>query len=170
MSVRVSPMQLNTVKSDAVSAKTASFPTLKFACYQIIVYLCTVKNKSSKNTGIRPSRSCWPTNNKKNMKRLLLLSLLFMSVAALSSAHDYNVRDYGAKGDGKTLDHVAVNQAIEACVAGGGGRVVLPAGTYLCGSIRMKSNVELHLTAGGKDPGSTCGVEGIRRERGVWCA
>ena len=92
----------------------------------------------------------WPTNNKKNMKRLLLLSLLFMSVAALSLAHDYNVRDYGAKGDGKTLDHVAVNQAIEACVAGGGGRVVLPAGTYLCGSIRMKSNVELHLTAGAR--------------------
>lgn len=60
----------------------------------------------------------------------------------------YNVRDYGAKGDGKTLDHGAVNRAIDACVKDGGGRVFLPAGTYLCGSIRMKSNVELHLAAG----------------------
>ena len=43
----------------------------------------------------------------------------------------YDVRDYGANGNGTTLDHGAINKAIEAAAAGGGGQVVLPAGTYL---------------------------------------
>lgn len=58
--------------------------------------------------------------------------------------------NYGAIGNGKVLDHHAINAAIDSYVAHGGGRVVLPAGTYLCGSIRMKSHVELHLMAGSK--------------------
>ena len=60
----------------------------------------------------------------------------------------YDVRDYGAKGDGRTLDHLAINRAIDACVAGGGGQVRVPAGTYLCGSIHLKSRVDLHLMDG----------------------
>lgn len=68
----------------------------------------------------------------------------------LAKANDYNVMDYGARADGRTLDHQAINTAIDSCVAHGGGRVVLPAGTYLCGSIRMKSHVELHLMTGAK--------------------
>jgi polygalacturonase len=62
----------------------------------------------------------------------------------------FNVRDYGAKGDGRTLDHGAINRAIEACTASGGGQVLLPAGVYLAGSIRLKSNVDLHLAAGAR--------------------
>ncbi|MBR5747430.1 MAG: exo-poly-alpha-D-galacturonosidase, partial [Prevotella sp.] len=81
-------------------------------------------------------------------KTFTILSLLLLSLGIQSQ--NYNVRDYGAKGDGKTLDHVAINKAIDACVAGGGGQVLLPAGTYLCGSIRLKSNVDLHLMAGAK--------------------
>lgn len=81
------------------------------------------------------------------MKRLLLLLNCFVALH-LFAAVDYNVKDFGAKGDGKTLDHIAINAAIEKCVADGGGRVVLPTGTYLCGSIRLKSNVELHITPG----------------------
>lgn len=73
--------------------------------------------------------------------------LLFAALYSYASG-EYNVREYGATGDGKTLDHIAINTAIDSCVAHGGGRVVLPAGTYLCGSIRLKSNVELHLSAG----------------------
>jgi len=60
----------------------------------------------------------------------------------------YNVRDYGAKGDGTTLDSPAINAAIEAAVNDGGGQVLLPAGTYLSGSIRLKSNIDLHLAPG----------------------
>ena len=83
------------------------------------------------------------------MKRILL-SLSFIIVSMTLCANSYNVRDYGAKGDGKVLDHTAINKAIDACTAGGGGQVVVPAGTYLCGSIRLKSNVDLHLMTGAK--------------------
>lgn len=60
----------------------------------------------------------------------------------------YSVRAYGARGDGKTVDTPSVNRAIEAAAAAGGGTVHFPAGTYLCFSIRLKSNVGLYLDAG----------------------
>ena len=60
----------------------------------------------------------------------------------------YSVRAYGARGDGRTVDTPAVNRAIEAAAAAGGGTVHFPAGTYLCFSIRLKSNITLHLDAG----------------------
>lgn len=79
----------------------------------------------------------------------------------------FNVRNYGATGDGKTLDTAAINRAIEAAAAGGGGTVVFPAGTYQCFSIRLKSRVHLYLSAGaaivGADspqPGQTTGYDG----------
>ena len=68
--------------------------------------------------------------------------------AATAATGIYNVRDYGAVGDGATLDSPAINAALEAAAADGGGTVLLPPGTYLSGSIRMKSNIELHLQAG----------------------
>lgn len=78
---------------------------------------------------------------------MMLLPLYLM---AANTTSVYNVKYYGAKGDGKALDHVAINKAIEAANKVGGGQVVLPAGIYLCGSIRLKSNVDLHLMAGAK--------------------
>jgi polygalacturonase len=60
----------------------------------------------------------------------------------------FDVRKYGATGDGKTLDSDAVNRAIEAAVAAGGGVVVFPAGSYLCFSIHLKSQMHLHLLQG----------------------
>ena len=60
----------------------------------------------------------------------------------------FDVRNYGATGDGKTLDTDAVNRAIEAAAAAGGGVVVFPAGQYLCFSIHLKSHVRLHLEEG----------------------
>lgn len=82
-----------------------------------------------------------------NTHRLLVLALLCASALSLF-AKDYIVTDYGAKGDGKSLDSKAINTAITTAAANGGGRVVVPAGSYLCGSIRLKSNIELHLEAG----------------------
>ena len=86
------------------------------------------------------------------MKTKVLCGVLLMLIVQVAQAATgvYHVRDYGAKGDGKTLDHIAINKAIEAANTDGGGQVVLSAGTYLCGSIRMKSNVDLHLTAGAR--------------------
>lgn len=60
----------------------------------------------------------------------------------------FDVRTYGATGDGKTLDTDAVNRAIEAASSSGGGMVVFPPGTYLCFSIHLKSLVHLHLLQG----------------------
>jgi polygalacturonase len=79
----------------------------------------------------------------------------------------FDVRKYGATGDGKTLDTVAVNKAIEAAAAVGGGVVLFPAGMYLCFSIRLKSQVHLHLEQGSAivaaespKPGETTGYNG----------
>ena len=74
--------------------------------------------------------------------------LLTLCCGTATATGIFNVRDYGAKGDGKTLDSPAINAAIEAAVRDGGGQVLLPAGTYLSGSIRLKSNIDLHLSAG----------------------
>jgi len=60
----------------------------------------------------------------------------------------FDVRKYGAAGDGKTLDTPAVNRAIEAVAAVGGGTLVFPAGTYVCFTIRLKSKVEIFLSRG----------------------
>ena len=60
----------------------------------------------------------------------------------------YDVRAFGAKGDGKRLDTPAINKAIETAALAGGGTVHFPAGTYLCFSIRLKSNITLYLDQG----------------------
>jgi polygalacturonase len=60
----------------------------------------------------------------------------------------YDVRAFGAKGDGKSLDTSAINRAIEAASAAGGGTVNFPAGTYLSVSIRLRSNITLQLNSG----------------------
>ena len=57
----------------------------------------------------------------------------------------YDVRAFGAAGDGKTLDSAAINKAIDAANSAGGGTVFFPAGTYLSFSIHLKSNVCLWL-------------------------
>jgi polygalacturonase len=68
--------------------------------------------------------------------------------AAQAAGAAFNVKVYGATGDGTTVDTPAINKAIEAAAAAGGGTVHLPAGQYLCYSIRLKSNVALYLDQG----------------------
>lgn len=62
----------------------------------------------------------------------------------------YDVRSFGAVGDGKTIDSPAINKAIEVASAAGGGTVRFPAGIYLSYSIRLKSNITIYLEAGSK--------------------
>ena len=69
-----------------------------------------------------------------------------------------SVRDHGAVGDGAAKDTAAVQRTIDACAANGGGTVLFSAGTYLCGSLHLKSNVTLHLDNGATILGSTLGT------------
>jgi polygalacturonase len=83
--------------------------------------------------------------------RTICFAVLFLglSLGGFAATPDfYNVRDYGAVGDGKTLDSPAIDKAIEAAADAGGGTVLVPAGTYLSGSIHLKSNIHLLLDAG----------------------
>lgn len=84
------------------------------------------------------------------MRKNLLFVLLTLSClsAIADNLNDYNVRSFGAVGDGENLDSPAINTAIESAFANGGGKIIVPAGIYLCGSIHLKSNIELHLLPG----------------------
>ena len=59
--------------------------------------------------------------------------------------HIFNVREFGAAGDGKTKDTAAITRAIQATNQAGGGEVVFPSGTYLTGTVEILSNVTLNL-------------------------
>lgn len=65
-----------------------------------------------------------------------------------------NVRDYGAIGDGKTSDTLAIQQTIERCAALGGGTVAVPAGEYATGALTLRSNVLLRVDDGASLLGS----------------
>ena len=59
-----------------------------------------------------------------------------------------NIMDHRAIGDGQTMNTKAIDEAIQECAQAGGGKVVVPAGVWLTGPIRFKSNINLHLEAG----------------------
>jgi polygalacturonase len=81
------------------------------------------------------------------MKKLTLLIAVILCGASAYAAV-YNVKDFGAKADGVTIDSPSINLAIEKASADGGGTVYFPAGEYACYSIRLKSHVHLFLDAG----------------------
>jgi polygalacturonase len=71
----------------------------------------------------------------------------------------YNITDFGAKGDGKTLATEALQAAIDACNKDQGGTVLVPAGVFVIGTVEMRSNVTLRISAGGKLLGSSHGKQ-----------
>ena len=78
----------------------------------------------------------------------LLLAFVFTAFASrLLAPVFYDVREYGAKGDGVAKDTAAVQKAIDAA-AQAGGVVLVPAGRYLCGTIHLKSRITLYLAPG----------------------
>lgn len=60
----------------------------------------------------------------------------------------YNIFDFGAVANGNFNNTLAINNAIKACSKDGGGKVVVPSGKYLSGSINLENNVNLHLEEG----------------------
>ena len=118
----------------------------------------------------------------KNLHRRDLLKLSPLALASTAIGHTafaeppplpsakeaiFNVHSYGAVGDGKTVDTPAINKAIADIAAKGGGTLIFPAGTYMCFTIRLASNVALYLSHGctilaaeSPKPGDTTGYNG----------
>jgi len=84
----------------------------------------------------------------------MLLPLLLLSLAAPAFAKTCDVRDFGAKGDGVTLDTPAITSAIAACVKVGGGTVYFSAGRYVIGTLQLQSHIHLYLESGATIMGS----------------
>jgi hypothetical protein len=92
------------------------------------------------------------------LHRLQLLAILgflaqLLAAAGTRGAHD--IRDFGAVPDGVTLSTQAINRAVAAAAADGGGTVLVPPGRFLSGAIYLQSNVTLHLAAGAVLVGSS---------------
>lgn len=86
------------------------------------------------------------------MKTLALF--LFIAAQALAQTRPFDITQFGAKPDGQTVNTTAINDAVRACHAAGGGTVLVPAGTFVSGTVRLLSNVNLHLDAGATLKGS----------------
>src|ERR1700712_29247 len=79
---------------------------------------------------------------------IAMFIFLFSAIRVSAQAPVYNVKKYGAKGDGLILDTKAIDKAIDAANAAGGGTVYFPAGDYLSVTIHLKSNVALYIDQG----------------------
>ena len=86
------------------------------------------------------------------MAALAVISLVLLGCTEQS--HDYKITSYGAIADGNTISTHSIQQAIDACYEGGGGRVVVPPGEFVTGTIILRSNVNLHLEQGARLLGS----------------
>ncbi|HZQ56211.1 MAG TPA: glycosyl hydrolase family 28-related protein [Bryobacteraceae bacterium] len=85
--------------------------------------------------------------------KIVKFALCFCVLASAHAAAEpgspvFYITNYGAVGDGNTLDSAAINKAIDAANSAGGGTVYFPPGTWLSGSIHLKSNVALYLEQG----------------------
>jgi len=92
---------------------------------------------------------------KKEARLLIVLIVLFLSSNSFTQNVILNVKDFGAKGDGKSLDTEAIQATINKCFIMGGGDVFLPEGKYLVGCIVLKSNINLNISSGAVLLGST---------------
>jgi len=92
------------------------------------------------------------------MKRTLICALLLaagsVGLGAAEPAAPFNVRQFGATGDGHTKDTAALQQALDACAAAGGGVVVVPPGVYLTGSVVLGAGTTLRFERGASLVGS----------------
>lgn len=80
--------------------------------------------------------------------RLYITTVLILLFTFNVSAKDYNVRDFGIKGDGISVNTASIQYAIDFISGNGGGRLIFKTGTYKTGTIYLKSDVTLHFESG----------------------
>ena len=93
----------------------------------------------------------------------ILLNLLLMSTSVFSSPNIpeieiFNIKDFGAKGDGLTIDTKAINAAIDACSKNKNAKVIVPLGQYISGSIHLRSNIVIEIQDGAEILGAPTGI------------
>lgn len=81
----------------------------------------------------------------KKISAIFISVLIALSCGLQAQTATFNVKKYGAKGNGKRIESPAIQKAIDACHKAGGGTVIVPTGTYLSATIQLKDNVTLHL-------------------------
>lgn len=89
------------------------------------------------------------------LERVLSVLVFVLLSFQLISQLQYDIKDFGAVGDGITMNTTFIQSAIDKASLNGGGQVVVPDGRFLTGSISLKSNVDLHLMEGATLLGST---------------
>lgn len=100
------------------------------------------------------------------MNQLISLTIAFLMMTASHAANasgddpavrktTYDIRDFGAAGDAATLNTAAIQKAIDACTANGGGQVLVAGGRFVTGTLYLKDNVTLHIASGAVLLGST---------------
>ncbi|HUZ59400.1 MAG TPA: glycosyl hydrolase family 28 protein [Hanamia sp.] len=83
------------------------------------------------------------------MMNKLFLAILIIISANVNAQKIFNIKDFGAKGDGNTNDAISIQKTIDACFKNGGGIVEIPAPyTFISGPLELKSNIDLHVEAG----------------------
>ncbi|MBN2088307.1 hypothetical protein JW964_01780, partial [candidate division KSB1 bacterium] len=88
------------------------------------------------------------------MNKILLTILTLFIFHLNTTAETYRVTDFGAIPDNQTVNTALIQQAIDSCAANGGGTVDVPSGTFITGTIELKSNVNLYLESGAELKGS----------------
>jgi hypothetical protein len=133
-------------------------------------YKCAIKFEMDNKEDKQISRRSWLGNVATASVTTALLGSSSPVMSACTStvkktsandlgARTYNIRDFGAKGDGKTLDTKAIQAAVDACFADRGGIVLVPAGVFVTGTVELKSNVTLRIAAQGKILGTADGKQ-----------
>ena len=118
---------------------------LIFGIREYLFFIYNLSHSSQKNTN---------GNRKYGLVKHFIIVLFSLPVTLSTFAFEHqqpgeiNVKNFGATGDGKTLDTKAINDAIDAAVKQGGGTVYFPSGTFLSFSIHLKSNISLYLDQG----------------------
>lgn len=89
------------------------------------------------------------------MNKFFCFVIASFCCSMLASARNIDIAQCGAKGDGITLNTIFIQKAIDSCALTGGGRVIIPAGTFLSGTVYLRSKVNIYLEEGALLKGST---------------